>query len=324
MPSVSVIIPVYNVEPYIAQCARSLFGQTLKDIEFIFIDDCSPDRSMTIIQEVLEEFPERKYQVKCLHMKTNSGQAKVRLFGISQATGEYVIHCDSDDYVDLRMYEILYKEAASRNLDIVSCNLYVGDGDTWIKHVFTTKPGRELSDILTGRSTYSLCTRLMRRSLLQDIQAPVSNMGEDMMITVQVTCKAKRIGHVSQPLYYYRRHNTSITKSQGEKAHLSRWKATIANTEVILGVLQRYGFSEKAPEVIFSKYNCRYWLEPVVHIPKYYQLWRNTYPEIDSHFIFTPHIKTGVKIWYILIRMRIYSPIKQITRRLRKHLQRNE
>ena len=143
-------------------------------------------------------------------------------------------------------------------------------------------------------------------------------MGEDMMITVQATCRAKHIDHIPQPLYYYRRHYTSITKAQGEEAHLARWKATKANTEVILDVLlQQYGFSEKAPEIIYTKYNCRYWLEPLVHIPAYYRLWKNTYPEIDSRFIFTPRIKAEVKIWYILIRIKLYRPMKTMTRRLR-------
>ena len=63
MPAVSVIIPVYKVEPYMARCARSLFSQTMEDLEFIFIDDCSPDRSIDVMREVLEEFPERKDQV---------------------------------------------------------------------------------------------------------------------------------------------------------------------------------------------------------------------------------------------------------------------
>ena len=318
MPAISVIIPVYNVEQYIAQCARSLFGQTIKDIEFIFIDDCSPDHSIDILQEVLEAFPERKPQVRCLRMEKNSGQAKVRLYGISQATGDYVIHCDSDDFVDPRMYEMMYEEASSKNLDIVSCDYLVGDGGSWTKRFTATKPGQELSNILTGRSTYSLWSRLMRRSLLQDIKPPVSNMGEDMLITIQATYKAKRIGHIPQPLYYYRRNTTSITKTQGEEAHLLRWKATKDNTDVLLDVLSEYGFSEKAPEVIYTKYNCRYWLEPLVHIPTYHDLWENTYPEINGSFLFTPHIKIDKKIWFILIYLYLYYPVKHLMRALRK------
>ena len=76
MPAVSVIVPVYNVEPFVARCVRSLFSQTLEDLEFIFIDDCTPDRSMEVIREVLErEFPAREPQVRFFQMPENSGQA---------------------------------------------------------------------------------------------------------------------------------------------------------------------------------------------------------------------------------------------------------
>ena len=95
MPAVSVIIPVYKVEPYMARCARSLFSQTMEDLEFIFIDDCSPDRSIDVMREVLEEFPERKDQVVVYRMPRNSGQAAVRMQGLALARGEYVIHCDT-------------------------------------------------------------------------------------------------------------------------------------------------------------------------------------------------------------------------------------
>ena len=63
-PSVSVVIAVYKVEEYIAQCCHSLFAQTLKNIEYIFVDDCSPDKSMDIVQSVLAEYPDRGGQVK--------------------------------------------------------------------------------------------------------------------------------------------------------------------------------------------------------------------------------------------------------------------
>ena len=108
MPAVSVIVPVYNVEPYIARCVRSLFGQTLQDMEFIFVDDCTPDKSMEIMWQILkDEFPERLSQVKFYRMPQNSGVAKVRMKGIFMASGDYVIHCDSDDMVDPDAYRTI-------------------------------------------------------------------------------------------------------------------------------------------------------------------------------------------------------------------------
>ena len=82
MPKVSVLVPVYGVEKYIERCARSLFEQTLDDIEFIFVDDCTPDRSIEILESVIEKyrlrFAEKKYDVRIERMPTNSGQAAVR------------------------------------------------------------------------------------------------------------------------------------------------------------------------------------------------------------------------------------------------------
>ena len=164
MPAVSVIIPVYNVEPYMARCARSLFGQTLKDIEFLFIDDCSPDRSIEIMSEVLEEFPERKGQVTVFRMPCNSGQAAVRMQGIKMAKGEYLIHCDSDDYVLLpEAYERLYEKASAEDLDIVTCNFETErDGKVLelVKGECTS-----VARMLKGDAKWNILCQMTRKSL---------------------------------------------------------------------------------------------------------------------------------------------------------------
>ena len=88
MPKVSVIVPVYGVEKYIERCARSLFEQTLDDIEYIFVDDCSPDRSIEILNQVIGEYPGRKDQVQIIHHASNQGLALARQTGLKAATGE--------------------------------------------------------------------------------------------------------------------------------------------------------------------------------------------------------------------------------------------
>ena len=125
MTKVSVIIPVYGVEKYIARCAHSLFSQTMREgIEFIFIDDCTPDRSIDILCEVLEQYPHRKAQTRIVKMPTNSGLPAVRRHGIQLAKGDYIIHCDSDDWVDIRMYETMYRKAMEENADIYGFIMY--------------------------------------------------------------------------------------------------------------------------------------------------------------------------------------------------------
>ena len=112
---VSVCIPIYGVEKYIERCARSLFEQTMTDdIEFIFVNDCTPDRSEQILLATLEDYPQRKKQVKILHHAENQGLTGARSTAVKAACGDYIIHCDSDDWVDPALYETMYRTAVEQ------------------------------------------------------------------------------------------------------------------------------------------------------------------------------------------------------------------
>ena len=106
-PKVSIIVPIYRVEEYIERCAESLFAQTFDDIEYIFVDDCSPDKSVEILQRTLEKYPHRKRLTRIERLSSNSGQAAVRRQGIQLASGDYTVHCDSDDWMDVHANYIL-------------------------------------------------------------------------------------------------------------------------------------------------------------------------------------------------------------------------
>ena len=131
MPKISVIVPVYGVERYMERCARSLFEQTLDDIEFIFVDDCSPDRSLDILNEVLEEYVDRQLQTQIVRLDQNGGLPNARKVGLRLATGNYIIHCDSDDWVERDMYRAMYEKAIKTNADMVVCDFMVTDGDSF-------------------------------------------------------------------------------------------------------------------------------------------------------------------------------------------------
>ena len=122
MAKVSVIIAVYNVAPYVEKCARSLFGQTVDDMEFIFVDDCSPDNSIQIIQKVLEEYSTRKGQVRFLKNEKNLGQAGARARGMKVSSGDYIIHCDADDWVDPDWLLALYQQIEREKADMAICD----------------------------------------------------------------------------------------------------------------------------------------------------------------------------------------------------------
>ena len=123
MPKVSVIVPVYNAGLFIERCVRSLFEQTLEDIEYIFVDDCSPDNSMDILLNVIEEYPHRKPNVTIMRHEVNTGQSGARKTGMHVAKGEYIIHCDADDWVDVDMYERMYRLAVEKDVEAVCCDI---------------------------------------------------------------------------------------------------------------------------------------------------------------------------------------------------------
>ena len=124
MPEVSVIVPFYKAEKTIEKCARSLFEQTLDDIEFLFVDDCSPDGSLRVLETVLEDYPSRKSQVRILKTDSNSGSALARVLGIEKAAGEYLIHCDGDDEVERTMYKTMSEKARQEDSDFVWCDFF--------------------------------------------------------------------------------------------------------------------------------------------------------------------------------------------------------
>lgn len=106
-PLVSIIVPVYNVEPYIERCARSLFEQTYNNLEYIFVNDCTPDNSIQILESVIKDYPDCADKIKILHHKDNRDLSAARNTGIRKATGDYLFFIDSDDEIPNRSIEIL-------------------------------------------------------------------------------------------------------------------------------------------------------------------------------------------------------------------------
>lgn len=237
MPKVSVIIPVYGAEKYIERCARSLFEQTLDDIEYLFIDDCTPDKSVEILKRVLEEYPHRKSQVVIHRMEQNSGQAKVREWGMRNARGEYVIHCDSDDWVDVHMYEEMYNKAIEEDADVVVCDFCSTDceNEQYSKGLISKERENVIVDVLLWRIAGCLWNKLVRRKEYtdHDLSYPTHNMGEDTALIVQILWNAKRISYLPKPLYYYYTNPTSITKDVTDEKIRKRFLQATANVEII-------------------------------------------------------------------------------------------
>ena len=119
------MVPVYGVEKYIERCARSLFEQTYENLEYIFVDDCSPDKSMEILMRVMEDYPNRKEQVRIIHHEHNRGLAAARNTALDAATSSFITHVDSDDYLSLEAIQLLVEKQVETGADIVSGNYFV-------------------------------------------------------------------------------------------------------------------------------------------------------------------------------------------------------
>ena len=240
MPKVSVLVPVYGVEKYIERCARSLFEQTLNDIEFIFVDDCTPDRSIEILKSVIEKyrlrFAEKNYEVRIERMPTNSGQAAVRRHGIQLATGDYIIHCDSDDWVDVTMYEKMYNKAVEENADMVVCDYYRSDGVTHREDTGFISKQKELfiKEMLYMQTSWAVWNKLVKRELYHSTFVyPAGAMAEDLLISIQLALFTNRISFLRENLYYYYDNPKSIVNTASYEAGMRKFKQATDNAALL-------------------------------------------------------------------------------------------
>ena len=220
---VSVIIPVYGVERYIERCARSLFSQTMRSgIEFIFVDDCTTDQSVEVLRETLKDYPDRTEQVTILAHSTNKGLAAARKTGVRAARGEYIIHCDSDDWVEPDMYRLMYEEAKRTDSDIIVCNYineYQDTSETAIQE-FNPVKRNQLIDMLNWRLHCMVWMRMFRRSfyLTFGMDTPNVNHGEDYPVSFLAHALSSTVGYLGVPLYHYNRTNQgAITVRTSER-----------------------------------------------------------------------------------------------------------
>lgn len=226
---ISVIIPIYKVEQYIEKCARSLFEQTLSSIEFIFVDDCSPDNSINILQSVLNKYPDKIPHTKIIHHNINRGIAAVRNSGTAIAQGKYIIGCDGDDWVEPNMYESMYKKAQQTKADIVICDwMQVYQNSS--KRIYVNPPANNMDCIaalLSGRMHGSVCNKLVKRELYTKyniVYIEGVNYCEDLFVTYKLFYYAHSIAYINQPFYNYRQINpnsyTSSKLSQSSQSGL--------------------------------------------------------------------------------------------------------
>lgn len=176
MPKVSVIIPVYNTENYLRKCLDSVCNQTLKDIEIICINDCSPDGCL----DILREYASKDERIKIIDFKENKGAACARNAGIDTAQGEYIGFVDSDDFIDLDFYEKLYNKAVETGADAAKGN-YAVNG------IIVDSTINSIIDKDKNAFCFSFCSGIFKTKTLNqnNIRFPILIDMEDPLFTLK-------------------------------------------------------------------------------------------------------------------------------------------
>lgn len=242
-PKLSVIVPMWGVEKYIAKCARSLFESTLDDMEFVFVDDCTPDRSVEVLQEVIEKYPNRKNQTIIVRHEVNKGLPQARKTGVAAAHGEWITHCDSDDWVAPSMYEKMLATASGGTYDLVCCDfVYQSDNEVlWQPTYDTDKTDEELRmDLIACRVSNAVWNKIVHRSIYDshDIYYPKETMDEDDVFVCQWAYYASRCGYVHECLYYHYANPESMTHEHSREKLLKGLNDRIINSKWIVGFLE--------------------------------------------------------------------------------------
>lgn len=287
---VSVIIPVYKVERFIGRCARSLMEQTLDEVEFLFVDDATPDGSMQVLAETLAGYPARQSAVRVLHHERNLGLPAARNTGLAAARGEYVFHCDSDDYVSPEALAGMYEAAVAHGADMVWCDWYLtfAQNERRMKQPALDTAWEALKAMLCGTMRYNVWNKLVRRELYvrHGIAFPAGyGMGEDMTM-IRLAAFARKVAYVPHAYYHYVKLNAGAFSQTYSEAHLQELRHNVDDT--VRFITARYGHALDA-ELAFFKLEVKMPFLITARSDKF-RLWQSWYPEANAYITRNIHV----------------------------------
>ena len=284
---VSVIIPVYGVAGFVERCTESLMSQSMREgVEFIFVDDATPDDSIALVRKVVERHPERAAQVRILTHEANQGLPAARNTGLAEARGTYVFHCDSDDYVELEMLETLLDAAERHRADMVWCDWYLtfAENERYMRQPEYATAAEALRAMMAGAMKYNVWNKLVRRSLFTEnhILFPAGyGMGEDMTMMRLAAC-ARKVAYVPHAFYHYVKTNTNSFCQTYSERHLQELRHNVGETAAF--VLNRLG-TEWEREVAFLKLEAKFPFLISDGRQGEYRRWTEWYPEANAYIM---------------------------------------
>ncbi len=215
----TIVIPVYNTEKYLRRCLESVINQTFRQFEIILINDCSSDNSSII----LDEYAKKDNRIKLINLKENKGLSAVRNIGIQSSSGKYILHLDSDDWIEPTYINDLINMAIKNDADIVISDFYI-DYDNGNKVYFSDQSSTEkvlnnydcIKNICYGVASPAVWPKLIRKSLYisNNIFHPEGiSLGEDLAVMIKLLFYAKTIVKINKSYVHYIQNVESITKN---------------------------------------------------------------------------------------------------------------
>lgn len=258
---VSICIPIYNVEKYIERCAVSLFEQSYNSIEYVFIDDCSEDSSIERLKSVIKRYPQRKEHFVIINHEKNKGLSAARNTAVYTSTGEFILHVDSDDYLDINAVEKLINKQKETDADIVTgqavcinkANSYVMDRPQYCTHQDF------VLDMIKPSIHHTIWGRLIRKSLYLDHQIKAKegvNIGEDLQVMTQLAYYATKLESIWDVVYFYNCTNDFSYMNQFDLKHIKRLTQDTESMEVVREFFQGKNstYQDCAEKYLFDYY----------------------------------------------------------------------
>ena len=231
MCKVCILVPIFNVELYIERCARSLFEQTYPDLEYVFVDDCTQDRSLEILRQVLEDYPDRKQSVRVINHEKNLGLAAARNTALDSATGEFIVKVDSDDWLELNAIELLIKKQQENAVDMVLASRYFRYQQRSEEYCQNKCESKENLILLQLKHSWDhlVTGNLIRRRLFEDHRIRCMegcDMSEDQYLMTQLAYYAESFDYLMVPVYNYNRSNVDSITATGnrDKEKMASWQ----------------------------------------------------------------------------------------------------
>lgn len=303
---VSVIVPIYKVERFISRCAESLLAQTLPEVEFIFVNDATPDSSIAVLEETIARFPSRAGMCRIVEHEVNKGLPSARNTGLNVARGEYVFHCDSDDFVEPTMLEDMYKAALEANADIVWCDWFLSfeKSERYMSQPDYADPVEALRGMLSGAMKFNVWNKLVRRDLYErwNIRFPDGyGMGEDMTM-MMLFAHASKVCYLPKAYYHYVKLNNNAFSQTYSESHLTELQYNVGRIEEYI----RNCFGKEFDmEISFLKLDVKFPFL-ITDDSKKHQMWKDWYPEANAYIMQNTRISLRSRLLQLAARNNMF------------------